>query len=209
MPPKTVVTKEQVLDAAIEIIRAEGADAVTARSVAAKLGVSTHPIFTYYSTLAELKADVLKKARSLYHESIKRGMREDIPFLGVGHQYLMLSKEDPEIFKLLFLTTPDESGAGAMEEFNFSLDLVIDFVMERYNMDRQTAENYYMHLWLMSFGYSALIVTHDCPYTIEQMSNNLTQISLSLCKAYKEIPGFLTGNFDKDKIFTELVKKDG
>lgn len=209
MPPKTVVTKQQVIDAAIEITREQGADAVTARSVAAKLGVSTHPIFTYYSSLTELRSDILKKAREFYHESIKRGMKEDNPFLGVGHQYLNLAKQDPEIFKLLFLTSPDKSGAGAMEEFKFSLDLVIDFVMEKYNMDRQTAENYYMHLWLMSFSYSALIVTNDCPYTFEQMSNNLSQISLSLCKAYKEIPGFLSGDFDKDKIFSELVKKDG
>ena len=86
---------------------------------------------------------------------------------------------------------------GDMSEYT---DSSRDFVMERYNMDRQTAENYYMHLWLMSFSYSALIVTNDCPYTFEQMSNNLTQISLSLCKAYKEIPGFLTGNFDKDMV---------
>ncbi len=209
MPPKTIVTKEQVIEAAIELTRAEGADAVTARSVAAKLGVSTHPIFTYYSTVNELKVDVLKKAREIYHECIKRGMREDIPFLGVGQQYLILARDEPELFKLLFLTSPDESGAGAMEEFKFSLDLVIDFVMSKYNMDRQTAENYYMHLWLMSFSYSALIVTNDCPYSFEQMSKNLTQISLSLCKAYKEVPGFLTGEFDKDKIFSELVKKNG
>ena len=36
MPPKTVVTKEQVLDAAIEIIRAEGADAVNLKPTCSK-----------------------------------------------------------------------------------------------------------------------------------------------------------------------------
>ncbi len=209
MPPKSVVTKEQVIQAAIEITRTEGSEAVTARSVAAKLGVSTHPIFTYYSTLSELKADVLIRAREIYHEYIKRGMNEKIPFLGVGHQYLRLAQQEPELFKLLFLTSPDDTGAGAMEEYKFSLELVLDYVMKNYNMDRTTAENYYMHLWLMSFSYSALIVTNDCPYTFEQMSSHLTQISLSLCKAYKEVPGFLTGEYDKDKIFSELVKKDG
>lgn len=209
MPPKTIVTKEQVLQAAVDITRSEGADAVTARNIASKLGISTHPIFTYYSSIVELKEDVLAKARDIYHDYIKRGMNENIPFLGVGHQYLKLAKSEPELFKLLFLTTPEDTGAGAMEEFRFSLELVVDSVMKIYNMDRKTAENYYMHLWLMSFSYSVLIVTDDCPFSFEQMSSNLTQISLSLCKAYKEVPQFLTGDFDKDKIFKELINKDG
>ena len=35
----------------------------------------------------------------------------------------------------------------------------------------------------------------------------ITEISLSVCKAYKEIPGLPTGDFDRDAIFRELVKK--
>lgn len=40
MPPKNIVTKEQIIQAAADIAGESGADAVTARSVAAKLGIS-------------------------------------------------------------------------------------------------------------------------------------------------------------------------
>jgi hypothetical protein len=39
------------------------------------------------------------------------------------------------------------------------------------------------------------------------MSAVLTEVSLSVCKAYKEIPGLPEGKFDRDAIFRELVKR--
>ena len=59
----------------------------------------------------------------------------------------------------------------------------------------------------MVFSFATLIVTDDCPYTDEEMSAVLTEVSLSICKAYKEIPGLPEGKFDRDAVFRELVKK--
>ena len=39
------------------------------------------------------------------------------------------------------------------------------------------------------------------------MSAVFTEVSLAVCKAYKEIPGLAEGKFDRDAIFSELVKK--
>ena len=50
-------------------------------------------------------------------------------------------------------------------------------------------------------------MTDDCPYTDGEMSAVLTEVSLSVCKAYKEIPGLPEGRFDKDALFRELVQK--
>ena len=55
MPPKVKFQKEEIVAAAADVAREKGAQAVTARDVAAKLGVSTRPIFTYFDTMDELK----------------------------------------------------------------------------------------------------------------------------------------------------------
>jgi hypothetical protein len=39
------------------------------------------------------------------------------------------------------------------------------------------------------------------------MSHVLTEVSLSVCKAYKEVPGLAEGRFDRDAVFQELVSK--
>ena len=74
-------------------------------------------------------------------------------------------------------------------------------------MDADTADHYFRDLWLLAFSFAALIVTDDCPYSDDEISSILTEVSLSLCKAFKEVPGLTTGDFDRDAVFTELVKK--
>lgn len=207
MPPKKIVTREQILDAAMEITRNSGIDAVTARSIAAALGVSTHPIFTYFDTINSIKDDVLVRARVLYHEYILQGLDEKIPFLGVGHQFLILAKNEPELFKMLFFKTTPDGKKHAYDEFEFTLALVVESVMKIYNVDKHTAECYYRNLWLMSLSFATLIVTGNCTYTDEEMLLILTQTSLATYKAIKDIPGFIDGDFDKDRIFTQLSLK--
>ncbi|MBQ8120022.1 MAG: TetR/AcrR family transcriptional regulator [Ruminococcus sp.] len=207
MPPKKIVTREQILDAAMEITRNSGIDAVTARSIAAALGVSTHPIFTYFDTINSIKDDVLVSARELYHEYILQGLDEKIPFLGVGHQFLILAKNEPELFKMLFFKTTPDGRKHAYDEFEFTLALVVESVMKIYNVDKHTAECYYRNLWLMSLSFATLIVTGNCTYTDEEMLLILTQTSLATYKAIKDIPGFIDGDFDKDWIFTQLSLK--
>ena len=79
--------------------------------------------------------------------------------------------------------------------------------MKIYNVDKHTAECYYRNLWLMSLSFATLIVTGNCTYTDEEMLLILTQTSLATYKAIKDIPGFIDGDFDKDRIFTQLSLK--
>ena len=45
MPAVRKVSKEQIIDAAVEVLRDDGFSAINARSVAKKLGCSTQPIY--------------------------------------------------------------------------------------------------------------------------------------------------------------------
>ena len=74
-------------------------------------------------------------------------------------------------------------------------------------LNAQMADAYFRDMWLSAFSFATLIVTDDCPYTDAEIFAIGSEISLSICKAYKEIPGLPEGNYDRDKIFKELVKK--
>lgn len=205
MPPSVKFQKEEIVAAAMEIARQKGIEAVTAREVARTLRVSVGPIFTWFDTMDQLKAEVYVQARALYRSYIERGLAGPIPFLGVGQQYIRFAREEPELYKLLFLTGRGDYGGGAMAALKLSQDLARDSVMRIYHMDAATADRYFCDLWLVVFSFATLIVTDDCPYTDAEMSAVLTEISLSVCKAYKEIPGLPEGNFDRDAIFNALV----
>lgn len=207
MPPRVKFQKEEIVSAALDVVRGKGIAALSAREVAAALGVSTRPIFTYYASMEQLKADVYLLAKEHYRGYLEHGLAGPVPFLGVGQQYIRFAREEPELYKLLFLSKPDAASGGAMEALQFSQELVRESVMRIYNMDADSADKYFRDLWLVAFGFAALVVTDDCPYTDAQITAILTEISLSICKAYKEIPGLPKGEFDRDAIFRELVRK--
>lgn len=207
MPPKVKFQKEEIVRAALNVARKRGFDAVTARDVAKELGVSVSPIFTYFDSMEQLRAEVYEFAKSSYRDYIERGLTEAIPFLGVWHQYLAFGREEPELYKLLFLTKPDNVSGGAMEALRFSQELARESIMRTYNMDAHTADCYFRNMWLVAFSFATLVVTDDCPYTDEEIFAIGTELSLSICKAYKEIPGLPEGKYDRDAIFNELVAK--
>ncbi len=209
MPPKVKFQKEEIVDAALNVARKQGIDAVTAREVAKELGVSVGPIFTWFETMEQLKTEVYALAKARYREHIERGLAGSIPFLGLWQQYLVFARKEPELYRLLFLTRPDSvsGGGGAMEVLRFSQELARPSIMQIYNMDADTADKFFRDIWLVAFSFATLVVTDDCPYTDEEMLAVGTEISLSICKAYKEVPGLAKGSFDRDAIFRELVKK--
>ena len=55
MPPRPKYTKDEIIDAAVDIIRTDGIYAITAQEIAKRLGTSTRPMFTYFSTVEELR----------------------------------------------------------------------------------------------------------------------------------------------------------
>jgi AcrR family transcriptional regulator len=207
MPPKVKFQKEEIIASAVEITREKGIDALTARELANKLQVSTRPIFTYFDTMDELKTEVYNYAKKLYREYVIEGLKAPVPMLGVGQQYLRFAKKETELYKYLFLSPPDGVNGSVMDELKTSQDLVRESVMRIYNMDEDTADKYFRDLWLVAYSFTTLIVTGECPYSDEEISNILTEFSVSICKAYKEIPGLGEGKFDKNKIFKELVAK--
>ena len=208
MPPKVKFTKEEIIEAAVNITREKGISAVTAREVGASLGVSSRPLFTYFSSVDELKKEVFLYAERLYQKYVEKGLQMKIPALGVGLQFVNFAKSEPELYRYMFLTPPDSNRGSAMEGLKLSQDLVRDSIMNTYNMDAKTADKFFRDLWLVAYSITTLIVMGDCPYSDEEISALFTEYSISICKAYKEIPGFTEGNFDKDKIFKELVSKE-
>ena len=183
MPPSVKFSKEEIVEAALRVTRIGGIASLTARSLASELGASTRPMFTYFDSMDALKHEVHEAAKGLYRTYVERGLEEPIPFLGVGQSYIRFAKEEPELYKLLFLQRPDGTSGGAMEALALSQDLVRASLMRIYRMDAEQADCYFRDLWLVAFSFATLIVTDDCPYTDEQMGAIFPEFSLSICKA--------------------------
>ena len=104
MAPKNKFTKEEMVTAAMRVVREGGVGALTAKTLAAALGASTQPIFTAFGSMDGVRQAVYDAAVRVYDGYTDAGLREKIPFFGVGMQYIRFAREEPELYRLLFLT---------------------------------------------------------------------------------------------------------
>ena len=206
MAPKNKFSREEMVDAALRVVRTNGIDALTAKALAKELGTSTQPVFTCFNTMDTLKKEVLAAAERIYDRYAAEGLRQEIPFLGFGRQYIRFAREEPELYRLLFLAKMG-STCGALAAMEHSRAQVRPSLERIYQIGAEDADRYFRDLWLVVHGLATLIVSGGCPYSDEEISGILTGFSVSICKAIKEIPGFTAGAFDRDAVFRTLTGK--
>ena len=207
MAPKNKFTKEEMVEAALRVVRANGIDALTAKTMADALGTSTQPIFTAFGSMDGIKKEVYAAAIRVYDRYTEAGLQERIPFFGVGMQYIRFAREEPELYRLLFLTRAQDKSFSAMRSMQHLQALVRPTLMDIYKITEQEADLYFRDLWFVVHSLSTLIVTGDCPYSDREIGQILTGVSISICKSIKEIPGFAEGSFDRDAAFRALIGK--
>lgn len=205
MTPKNKFTREEMVEAALRVVRAKGIESLTAKTIAHELGISTQPIFTSFGSMDEVKAEVYAAAVSVYDRYANRGLKEEIPFLGVGKQYIRFAREEPELYRILFLKQTTEY--SAMKSMRHLQERARVAMMRVYHISAEEADLYFRNLWLVVYSLSMLIVTGDCSYSDQDIGQILTGFSISICKSIKEIPGFAAGDFDRDALFCKMVGK--
>lgn len=205
MPPRAKFSREEIVEAALQLTREGGPGAVTARDIAARLNMSTRPIFTYFKTMDELKDAAREAAESRYRERIESGLRAENPLLGVGIEYLRFACDEPQLYRLLFLTRPENENAGAMAAMRRTQAQVRESLMKTYQIQADEADWYFRNMWLAAHSLATLAVTVGPVYDMDEMTTILAEFSLSLLKAIRTIPGIAAGNVDRNAAFEGIL----
>ena len=206
MPPKFKFKREEIVEAAVNLTRRGGVDAVTARGIAGELGVSTQPIFTCFKNMEEAKEEVRIYAEKLCHNYLEKGVEATIPFFGFGMAYIRFAKEEPELYKMLFIN-PDKKGESMLETLSGIRLIVINSIEKTYRFNEKESKRLFRDLWLVAHSISTLCVGGICPYSDEEIAKILTSFSVSICKSIKEIKGFVDDNFDRDGVFGKIIEE--
>ena len=78
MPPKSKISKEDIVSAGVDLVRRSGEKGLNARNLAAALGCSTQPIFTNFPSMEELRKSVICKASELITPALSGSARRQI-----------------------------------------------------------------------------------------------------------------------------------
>ena len=183
MPPKVRITKEDVIEVAVNIVRQNGADALNARNIAAALNCSTQPVFSNFDTMDELRLAVVEKADALYRQYMQREIESGkFPaYKASGMAYIRFAKEEKELFKLLYMR--DRSGEAIPQE------MIVDRHIEAYlqqntNLDAEGIKLFHLEMWAYVHGIAAMFATGFLDLDWELVSRMLTDCYQGLRKQY-------------------------
>lgn len=158
MAPKHKITKEMIIQTALEIVRESGMETLNARALAKKMNCSTQPIFSNYASMMELQNDVVHLADTMYQEYIQKGMQDSTypPYKASGRAYIRFALEEKELFRLLFMRdrTHEE-----IEDEKESLKPLLQLISESTGLSSDDAYFFHIEMWLYVHGIATTIAT--------------------------------------------------
>ena len=174
MAPKIKVTKQEIISAALDIVREYGSNNLNARSVAANLGCSTQPIFSNFQTMDELTNATLLAAYEVYGNFIRSELSSGKypEYKAFGMAYVRFAKEECELFKLLFMC--DRKGADILPTADF--DASIKIIMNNSGLSKERATLLHLEMWTFVHGIGAMLSTSYLTFEHELISSMLTDV---------------------------------
>ena len=176
MPPKAKISKDMIVDAAMNVARRNGADNINARTVAQELNCSTQPVMYHFSTIEELKRAVYS-ASDEYHTGFLLSSTEQLdPMLGIGLNYIRFAVEEPNLFRFLF-----QSGFVKEKKMQDIIDAdellpILSAFREELGMSMEQTKEVFLTVGLFTHGYASMVANYSMDYDESVIAAQLERV---------------------------------
>ncbi len=184
MPPSIRITRDAIISGAVDLVRKQGIDGLTTRSLAKQLNCSTQPIFSNFPNMESLKGIVLEKAYELYVERTFRSMEsgEFPPYKASGMAYIEFAVEEPQLFRLLYMR--DRHNEERINDTPES-ERIVEVIVQNTGLSSDQAHRLHEELWILVHGLATMYATGFEVYDREKASGILSDVYLGLLSRMK------------------------
>lgn len=173
MPPKAKITREMIVDAAFEIARADGAEAINARTVSQRLGCSTQPVLYHFVSIDAIRRAVYEKADAYHTAYLTQGGGG----LEIAMRYVRFAALEKRLFRLLF-----QSGGLSGKSLKSLMDAealepVLDALRAAGFPGGAQTRKVFRQVFLFLHGYASMLANNEMDY-------DEAEIALDIQRAY-------------------------
>ena len=172
MPSKTKITKEILIKTAYTLVREEGFEKLSTRSLAKKTGCSTQTIFSNFDSFEDLCQVVIELAYKKYLDTIEEvTLSKKYPeYKSSGIAYVRFAKEEKNLFKLLFMR--DRSKEEIVPDYSWEKS--IELIKNNLSVSANRAELFHLEMWTVVHGLAVMCATSFCNIDEELVSTILS-----------------------------------
>ena len=202
MPPKPKCTRNMIAQAALELVKEHGLSNLSVREIGKRLGVSSSPIFTIFSSMDEVKLAARELALSEFKELVSDYKHYSPAFKKIGMTIVLYGVNEPEMFKLLFMQEHAESNGfkNTIDDLGDVYFTCIDLIMSDYGLSREDSALLFEQMWTLAYGLGVMSAMKVCKFTEEEIGKRLTIAFTSHVMLIK------SGNINKAHI--DVKKRD-
>lgn len=177
VPPKAKFTKEDIVEAALKIVKKQGVEALTARLLAKELGSSARPIFTVFASMEEVQAEVRNAAMKEFETYADAAAEYTPVFKQIGIQMIQFAIREPKLFQLLYMQEHEDS--KSFEEYLKYLgdtgDLCLRVLEQEYGLTHDEANALFQQVWIFTYGVCILCATGACRFGEAEIQTMLSR----------------------------------
>ena len=187
MPPKVKISKEDIVNTALELIK--NGEEINARSLAIRLNCSTQPIFSNFKTMEDLKKEVLKKCVEFYNKFVEKEIeKNEYPLYKImGMAYIEFAKKEKEFFKILYMTKRDSENQEDSELFNSA----VSTLKENLKLTNEQATMFHLEMWSFVHGIATMHATGFLELEKDLISKMISDVYNGLKTQYVKKWSFL------------------
>jgi AcrR family transcriptional regulator len=174
MPPQAKVTREMILDAAFEVVRTEGHEALTARRLAEYLHCSTQPVLYQFDSVSQIREETYRRADAYHTAYLTEGLeKERDPLLALGLRYIRFGAEEKALFRFLFQSGYAKENSMLEMIDSSELEPVLGAMQEGTGLDREKTRQVFLTVALFAHGYASIIANNGLEYDEDLIAEHL------------------------------------
>ena len=175
LPKKISISKDNILNTALEIVRENGIEFVSNREIAKRLNCSIRPIYYQFENSEELMEELKKLMIKYFYDFLTNNMNDEMPkYKQTGINYIKFAKEEKNLFKVLFMSKTNLSIGEFIDAADGNFNEVEKYINMSTSLVGKDLKSFHVKMWLFTHGIATLLASDAIVLGDKQISELLS-----------------------------------
>ena len=159
---KVQISKEIILQAALEMLIRKGYSAINIKTLSKKIGCSTQPLVWHFENMEGLRKALAEYALNYANEKMRSCMQNGMEaFVDFGIAYINLAFDEPNLFKYLYMSGESGFQAGGFYVLvNADENAIIAGQIAGYlKISKEDASHFLQNIMIYTHGLASFIAS--------------------------------------------------
>lgn len=160
MARKTQISKEVILNKALEMLIRDGYSYINIKTLSNEIGCSTQPLVWHFKNMEELRAALAEYALNYANDKMAPTAENAIDaFAQVGVAYIRLAMREPNLFKFLYMNGDSKFSFPNIDTLKSydSHEELVKRISDTYKISEEAAGRYLEHTIIYTHGIATMV----------------------------------------------------